>query len=777
VAENPGGTGGWFAPGSVVAGYVIEEQVGAGGMAVVYRARDEVLGRLVALKVLSPVLGADAEFRARFLRESRAVAAVDEPHIVPVYRAGDADGALYIATRFVASGDLARLQREADGPLPPAQAADLIGQVAAALDAAHAAGLVHRDVKPGNILVERLPGRADRAYLSDFGLSKSIATGATGLTVAGRFMGTPDYCAPEQVTGGPVEGRADQYSLACVAFAILTGQAPYSNGDLLARLFAHVHAPVPAATAISPGLPAAVDAVLARGMAKLPAQRYGSCAEFAAALHGALLAGAPGTTPPGTALPAVGAAAGAVMGGVAAPAGAAGGAAAPAAPWPAAPVRTPPANQAPVPPAPVPPASTGYRETVAAAWQHPSLPPGAAVKAPAPARAPRHVLVAGGAAAGVLLVAGVIAGVALSGSHGRNPGQGASSSAPAAPQSATAPSLAGTTSRAAAATAAAPAATGADGSERVTAERAGTFSVPGANLRSGAFLSADGTYLAAGDGKSGVYVFSAETMTRVATVSVPAGDVADAVSFSADDKTLYVIDDTSWKIYDLDAATGKQLAVYPMPLSSSLSWSLGSHVVSAISASGTDTEYDLATGKVDATVPDPGTGKVNSIYTSVSGQYTLISVANGFAYLEDALARTLIAKFPYTTRTGSAYPQLSLDGNTVYLPGGQAGPAKLWSRPAQSYVTPADSRWPALDSGVNLSTDGRFAITSPTSASDAVDIWNIATRSHVLSVTVPGGGNEEIVSFGIGGSEILSTGGLDIAKQTYGTLYLWTVPD
>src|ERR1700722_19532935 len=213
-----GARGTTLRPGSTVAGYVIEEQIGAGGMAVVYRARDDTLGRLVAVKVLAPALASDEEFRARFLRESRAVAAVDEPHIVPVYGAGNADGLLYIATRFVAGGDLSRLQRAAQGPLPPAQAGDLVSQVAGALDAAHAIGLVHRDIKPGNILVERIPGRPEHAYLSDFGLSKSTSAGATGLTATGRFLGTPDYCAPEQIASGSVDGRADQYALACVAF-------------------------------------------------------------------------------------------------------------------------------------------------------------------------------------------------------------------------------------------------------------------------------------------------------------------------------------------------------------------------------------------------------------------------------------------------------------------------------------------------------------------------------------------------------------------------------
>jgi serine/threonine-protein kinase len=152
-------------PGSRVAGYMLEEHVGVGGMAVVFRARDETLGRLAAVKVLSPALAANQEFRVRFLRESRSVAAVDEPHIVPVYGAGESGGVLYIATRFVAGGDLAMLLRRAGGPLAAERAASLIAQVAAALDAAHALGLVHRDVKPGNVLIENRPGRPEHAYL------------------------------------------------------------------------------------------------------------------------------------------------------------------------------------------------------------------------------------------------------------------------------------------------------------------------------------------------------------------------------------------------------------------------------------------------------------------------------------------------------------------------------------------------------------------------------------------------------------------------------------
>jgi serine/threonine-protein kinase len=279
---------GRLAPGARVAGYVIEEQVGAGGMAMVFRARDEVLGRLAAIKVLAPGLAADEEFRVRFLRESRAVASVEEPHIIPVYGAGETEGLLYIATRFVPGGDLGALLRRAQGPLDPERAAALISQVASALDAAHRAGLVHRDVKPGNILVDR-GELAEHAYLTDFGLIKGGGPAATGLTATGMFMGTPDYCAPEQIRGTKVDGRTDQYALACVAFALLTGRPPFPRQEVVATLFAHLNDPVPEATSDRLDLPPAVNHVLATALSKSPDDRYASCGEFAARLRDALL--------------------------------------------------------------------------------------------------------------------------------------------------------------------------------------------------------------------------------------------------------------------------------------------------------------------------------------------------------------------------------------------------------------------------------------------------------------------------------------------------------
>ena len=284
--EVPVPADGGVSAGSRVAGYLLEEQVGAGGMAVVFRARDERLDRLVALKVLAPWLAADAEFRQRFLRESRAAAAVDDPHIIPVYEAGEADGVLFIAMRYVPGSDVHTLVR-LDGPLQAGRAAAIISAVASALDAAHAAGLVHRDVKPANMLMDARAGRPDHVYLSDFGLSKP-ALAATGLTRTGQFLGTLDYAAPEQLGGQPVDGRADQYALACAAFELLAGSPPFHREDPVAVMYAHVSQPPPVLTSQRPDLPAAADQVLARALAKAPADRYATCCEFADALRGSL---------------------------------------------------------------------------------------------------------------------------------------------------------------------------------------------------------------------------------------------------------------------------------------------------------------------------------------------------------------------------------------------------------------------------------------------------------------------------------------------------------
>jgi tRNA A-37 threonylcarbamoyl transferase component Bud32 len=254
-------------------------------MAVVFRAQDERLERQVALKILSPELAADETFRHRFILESRSAAAVDDPHIIPVFEAGDANGVLFIAMRYVPGGDVGALLKQM-GPLPIERAAAIISGVASALDTAHAVGLVHRDVKPTNMLLDARVGRPDHVYLSDFGLSKGALS--ADLTGSDRIMGTLNYCAPEQIQGRRVDARTDEYALACAAFELLSGGPPFSRDEGTAVLYAQLSEPPPRLTSQRPDLAATVDDVLLRAMAKAPEDRFASCGEFADALRTAL---------------------------------------------------------------------------------------------------------------------------------------------------------------------------------------------------------------------------------------------------------------------------------------------------------------------------------------------------------------------------------------------------------------------------------------------------------------------------------------------------------
>jgi hypothetical protein len=275
---------------SEVAGYRIVEPVGRGGMGVVYRAEETGLGgRPVALKLLPPALAGDPDFRARFLREMRVAAAIDHPNIVPIYRAGEDRGLLYLAMRYVHASDLRRVL-EAEGRLDPGRTLAILGQVARALDAAHVSGLVHRDVKPGNILLlpPVLDGEPEHVYLVDFGLARS-ASDDRSITGLGSFLGTPKYAAPEQAAGQAVDGRADGYALACVLFECLTGRPPFP-GSSEAVLLAHLEAPPPRVTAVRPDLPPAIDRVVHRALAKAKEDRFPSCRDLVAAAGQALAA-------------------------------------------------------------------------------------------------------------------------------------------------------------------------------------------------------------------------------------------------------------------------------------------------------------------------------------------------------------------------------------------------------------------------------------------------------------------------------------------------------
>jgi serine/threonine protein kinase len=258
---------------------------------VVFRAMDEQLDRPVAMKILAPRLTSDHEFRARFMNESRAAAAVEHPHILPVYDAGEASGLLFIAMRYVPSGDVRSLVRK-QGALSVRRGWTIISQIAAALDAAHQRRLVHRDVKPANMLLDtssRAAGghRSDHAYLTDFGISKN-AQSAAGLTVAGQIMGTLEYAAPEQIDGEPVDARTDVYALACSTFELLSGEPPFRQRIGPALIYAQLSQAPPSLVQRRPELALPVDYVLAKAMAKAPADRYLTCGAYAVDLGRAL---------------------------------------------------------------------------------------------------------------------------------------------------------------------------------------------------------------------------------------------------------------------------------------------------------------------------------------------------------------------------------------------------------------------------------------------------------------------------------------------------------
>jgi serine/threonine protein kinase len=266
-------------PGAVFAGHQIERLLGAGGMGEVYLARETDSGRDVALKVLAPRVAGEHRFRRRFERESRLLRELDHPHLVGVHAVGEHHGRLFISFSYVDGSDLAALLAERGG-LHPRHAAIVIQQVADALDAAAARGLVHRDVKPGNIFL-RGGGDQPYAYLGDFGLSRHVAS-TSGLTRTGHWVGTVDYASPEQLQADEVDQRTDVYALAAVLFVTLTGEVPFPRRRDVDKMIAHLSEPPPKPSQLAETVPVAFDSVVARGMAKLPAERHQRASELGA---------------------------------------------------------------------------------------------------------------------------------------------------------------------------------------------------------------------------------------------------------------------------------------------------------------------------------------------------------------------------------------------------------------------------------------------------------------------------------------------------------------
>jgi hypothetical protein len=388
--------------GSRIAGYVLEQLVGQGPTGVVFQARGEQRGLPVALKVIGPSLAADEAFASRLLREAGAAALVGDPHILPVLQAGHAERNLFVAMPYISGGDARSLVRR-EGALPPQRVVAIIWRVASALDAAHAAGLVHGDVKPGNVLVESRPDQPDRVYLSDFGQRRGLAPGPV-LAGTKRASQALDCIAPEQAQGRQADGRADQYALACVAFELLTGVPAFRASQP-----APASRPEPAlATSLLPGLPPAVDDVLVRALTEVIAYRYGSCREFADALNAAFwpqsgtgeLAPAAAAAVPGADVPV----ASPLVSAAPTPPGPVFAAPAPAAPAAAAPVTSAAAPAAP--PAAVPIAATMAGPSAPA----PSLPGGEPWLVYSRRRSVRIAPIAFIVAA-VIIVAGLVAGL------------------------------------------------------------------------------------------------------------------------------------------------------------------------------------------------------------------------------------------------------------------------------------------------------------------------------------------------------------------------------
>jgi serine/threonine protein kinase len=743
----------WFRQGSVLAGYRLEAQVGAGGMAVVFRARDDRLGRPVALKILAPAVASDGAFRRRFIAESRAAAMVDDPHIIPVYEAGEANGVLFIAMRFVTGGDLRRVL-EQEGALPPDRVAEFISPVASALDAAHGAGLVHRDVKPANILVDARPGRPDHVYLSDFGVSKGAVS---SVSLTGHFLGTPDYSAPEQIQGWAVDGRIDQYALACVTYQLLTGSVPFERHQGWAVLLAHLSEPPPSLGSRQPGLPAAADEVLARALAKAPEHRYRSCGDFADALREALgltsyhprrSAFTPDhpltaiTTPRGFREPITD---GAGKAGI--PADVAAAATIDSAPGDGSPgVTDPPAatgivavparsGSRPGAVPPIPPATEEQNVPAAAARASTadghtagqlSIPDsGGPVP---PTRRPGRLIA-------IALAAAVVAGAAIA--------------VPVLVSSSTTSSH------------------GPAGSLRTIAagKLTATLTDPASGGVTSAAFNLAGTMLATSDSNDRTYLWTVSDGKLAATFTTPGSGGITSVAFSPDGTTLAATDNSE-HTYLWNILSGRLAATLSDPNEAgftSVAFSPSGMTLATGDIYGTTCLWNVPDGTLAATLTDPNSGGVTSIAFSPDGETLATSDVNGSTYLWNIATRKLTATLTDPNSRGVTSIALSPDGTTLAA-ADKNGSTYLWNiatRKLTATLTDPNSRGVT---SIAFSADGTTLAAADNDGHTY--LWNIATRKLTATLTDPNSGGVTSVAFS--GATLATT-------DNDGRTYLWNI--
>ncbi|MGD0062979.1 MAG: protein kinase [Streptosporangiaceae bacterium] len=751
-AGFPAGNDASAAIGARLGEYRLERRLGGGGMAVVYLARDERLDRPVALKVLAPVLAEDEAFRKRFIRESRAAAAVEDPHIIPVFEAGEAGGMLYIAMRYVPGGDVRTMVRR-DGPLSPGRAAAVIAQVASALDAAHAAGLVHRDVKPANMLVDRRSSRSDHVYLADFGLSKKRVAASAGLTGTGQFVGTLDYSAPEQIRGRPADGRTDQYALACSAFELLTGAPPFHHEEATAVMYAHLSEPPPPVTSRRADLPPAVDQVVARALAKVPADRYASCQEFADALLQAL-----GTESPSSRL------------------GASDGPA-PSHPPTQIDLVTDGSGRQPVPAAS---AAAGTAHTPDAEADMPSrdidIPAASAAAdtaAPVSETAPAPVDPATGHAA-----AGPEAGpdeTATPGPPARDDHRRPLELGPVRRSTSHSPSRAKRSRSRLLLLTVASAAIIAASATALFVSLSGGSSAPsgpaGATSGHGATASGHGG--------------AALTGALVATLRNPESSAhADGVAFGPSARTLAVgsvnnngnASGTGGSTYVWDIATKTITATLTDPVSvgvgagvDSVAYGPGGTTLAAADYNGSTYLWDIATKKITATLTDPKSKGVYYVAYAPGGTTLAAADTNGSTYLWDIATKTITATLPDPVGVGVGAGVNSVaygPGGTTLAAADYNGSTYLWDIATKKITATLPDPGSAGVDSVAYGPGGTTLAAADTNGSTY--LWDIATKKITATLTDPKSTGVYHVAFGPGGM-ILA------AADSNGSTYLWKI--